>query len=261
MRRTVATVLMTVTLFLSGALIAFLQGSEVHAAGDVDDIAVTDQKDRAVKAFARDVAEENGVAFSEATESEILPVFSGTNGSQGNALVLTNTVGNTVTKDVFMFMDDEGAMALDPTNAYREENLRSGTTVNFPSNEKYVVHGTAVYNVQIDPSSFFSYYQPVGAYYVYYKNSPCNVGRIRLEYITDGFAYSYPGFTLLDMNEVTYVIAVDKYNPLNSTSYSKTQPYPSNWVISVAAGSPFVGKFLTFYCVVDGAVRTATIPF
>ena len=133
-------------------------------------------------------------------------------------------------------------------------STRAGSTVEFPPlswDGRYVIRGTAVYN-QYSDGLFSSFYQPIGAYFIYQKYESCTVSNIEMLYICDGFEYSYPGFEDLDSSELEYVITVTKSSPAESTMYSTTKEYNTNRVIYTDSGSPFVGQFLTFNTVVDG---------
>lgn len=193
--------------------------------------------------------EQTGVDITNESTIQLVPISSSQE-TQNTALVITNTVGNIVTKDVLMMVTDEGV----GFEQGGDVSTRAGSTVEFPPlswDGRYVIRGTAVYN-QYSDGLFSSFYQPIGAYFIYQKYESCTVSNIEMLYICDGFEYSYPGFEDLDSSELEYVITVTKSSPAESTMYSTTKEYNTNRVIYTDSGSPFVGQFLTFNTVVDG---------
>lgn len=193
--------------------------------------------------------EQTGVDITNESTIQLVPISSSQE-TQNTALVITNTVGNIVTKDVLMMVTDEGV----GFEQGGDVSTRAGSTVEFSPlswDGRYVIRGTAVYN-QYSDGLFSSFYQPIGAYFIYQKYESCTVSNIEMLYICDGFEYSYPGFEDLDSSELEYVITVTKSSPAESTMYSTTKEYNTNRVIYTDSGSPFVGQFLTFNTVVDG---------
>lgn len=193
--------------------------------------------------------EQTGVDITNESTIQLVPISSSQE-TQNTALVITNTVGNIVTKDVLMMVTDEGV----GFEQGGDVSTRAGSTVEFPPlswDGRYVIRGTAVYN-QYSDGLFSSFYQPIGAYFIYQKYESCTVSNIEMLYICDGFEYSYPGFEDLDSSELEYVITVTKSSPAESTMYSTTKEYNTNRVIYIDSGSPFIGQFLTFNTVVDG---------
>lgn len=193
--------------------------------------------------------EQAGVSVTDESIIQLVPISSSQK-TQSRALVITNEVGNTITKDVLLMATDEGV----GFEQGGDVSTRAGSSAEFPPlswDGRYVVRGTAVYN-QYSDGLFSSYYQPTDVYFTYQKYKNCTVNSIELLYICDGFEYSYPGFNSLGDTEREYIITVSKSSPAPSTMYSTSRPYSSNRVIFTASGSPFVGQFLTFNTVVDG---------
>ena len=200
--------------------------------------------------------EQTGVDITNESTIQLVPISSSQE-TQNTALVITNTVGNIVTKDVLMMVTDEGV----GFEQGGDVSTRAGSTVEFPPlswDGRYVIRGTAVYN-QYSDGLFSSFYQPIGAYFIYQKYESCTVSNIEMLYICDGFEYSYPGFEDLDSSELEYVITVTKSSPAESTMYSTTKEYNTNRVIYTDSGSPFVGQFLTFNTIIDGKSEGYTV--
>lgn len=184
------------------------------------------------------------------------------------ALMITNTNGSTVTKDILVFVTDESTsgssnsiinslMAGDTYSSIKSGDSKNGYSFSkdYPLNgTKYVVHGTAVYDYYRNTTGSINIYHPIGAYFTYKKNSPCNISNICLSYATVGSIYSIPpGNTALGKytSENPYLIKVNKSNPETSTMYSTTREFTANRGIALF-GTPDPGNYLTFTINVDG---------
>ena len=176
-------------------------------------------------------------------------------GQNGSGIVVTHTEGSIVTKDAFMFVDDNGVMDVEEEieTYVANSSFRSGTTKTFAENAKYVVRATAVYEQR--PESFDgikSFYQPIGAYFTYNKNKSCSITSMTLQYLTQGFEYNYPQYTLANNEYFQYPITVfSPANPAESTMYSKTDQYRSDRVIFISVG-PLSGMSMNPFVTVDG---------
>lgn len=200
--------------------------------------------------------EQTGVDITNESTIQLVPISSSQE-TQNTALVITNTVGNIVTKDVLMMVTDEGV----GFEQGGDVSTRAGSTVEFPPlswDGRYVIRGTAVYN-QYSNGLISPYYQPIGAYFTYQKYEDCTVNNITMLYICDGYEYSYPGFESLGDSELEYVITVEKSSPRQSTMCSTTKEYNKSRVIKADTGSPFVGQFLTFNTIIDGKSEGYTV--
>lgn len=197
--------------------------------------------------------EEAGVPVCDDSDIQLLPVESSANGT-GEALVVTNTDGPTMTKDVLLLVDDDGEAGLEKSG---DVSTRAGSTAEFPPlswDGRYVVRATAVYDV-----FNYSYYRPTAAYFTYKKYQECNLTAIRVHYTCGGFWYSYLGFQKVDPNEVEYVITVNQPNPVPSTMYMTNRTFPySNRVIN-PTGSLSAGQYLTFDIQIDRVWNDYTV--
>lgn len=215
-----------------------------------------------------DYLKENGITVKDDSIIEILPIKEEMGGltedSYNTILCVTNIDGDTVYKDVLITFtkDDNGSLTIFdvPTNL-NDIHPTAGTTIEFPPDswdDRLTIRGTAVYNLYSD--GFWTYYQPYGCYFTYTKKSGITVSYISVEYICDGFVYTYPAFKPLNY-EVEHVVGVYKYNPAPNTMYSNTNYFDSDKVIDVSSGSPFVGNFLTFHYTIDGKTYGYTVKF
>lgn len=203
---------------------------------------------------------ENDVFLDNSSIVQVLPVKSKYGNNKGDALVITNQSGNTVTKDILLLVGADGTTTSQIHNPGDVSPMGS-TSADYPPTSwdgRYVIHGTAVYE-QYSHNWVGCYYRPTGAYFSYRKYKACTVGSIWIKYICDGMDYSYPGFTPLGGDEIVNVITVVRTNPAEGTTYSKSQPYATDRVIMTGSGSPMVGQFLTFWALVDGKEDTYTV--
>lgn len=86
-----------------------------------------------------------------------------------------------------------------------------------------------------------------------------DVLNVLVEYIADGFLYSYPGYVNLGLDEYKHTTTAYKMNPTAGVTYTGTNYFASDRVLSTSAGSPFVGHFLTFYNTINGSLDTYTL--
>ena len=214
-------------------------------AGDKD-IPLTSATGSEISSSLKQCLEELDVYVDAETKIELSPTISSARSSGGNALIITNADEGTITKDVLLFVDDEGNVGLDDLN---EITPRAGITVPSDSSEKRLtIRGTAVFN-EIDGLD----YQPQGAKFTYKKNKECDVSNICVSYITDGYKYSYPDKEQLSTDITTYIIEVDEDNPYPSTIYAKSRPFPSTMYLHIGTGGVgMIGMFLNFSWTIDG---------
>ena len=125
-------------------------------------------------------------------------------------------------------------------------------------NGDYIVHATA--SAEIFSDGIFTYYKPYGCEFYYENYAGVSISSIEVEYICDGFLYSYPGFDYLDLDEYVHVVSVYKSNPVAGTAYRNTNSFPySDKVLYLSSGSPSVGNFITFSTYVNGELETYTV--
>lgn len=193
------------------------------------------------------VIQDLGVEVEESTKIQIISVTSQARSRDGNALVVTSENGETMTKDVFLLVEEDGLGSFEIPSG---DNSRSSGSASYPPTSwdgRYVVRATATYDLYTRPEP---YYRPLSVSFRYVKDKPCTVNIVNVLYISNGWEYAYPGFTYLGGDAVEYVISVRQLNPVEGTTYSSSRPYSSNKVIG--PGGAFGGQFLTFEVEVDG---------
>lgn len=210
--------------------------------------------------------EENGVEVNNQATFELVNVESATNtrstAKRGTALCMTTVNGDTVTKDVLLaFKEDEnGNSVLDNSFNRQAMQPRSGQTVDYPPLDwdgRYVVHGTAVYNVKYQPNTYIPIYQPTGCYFTYQKYSTVSVSSISVLYICDGVKWNWSSFADTGVED-TWTITASKSNPVVNTMYSTTRQYSSSYGLFTETGFGH-GNFLTFQCVANGVHDDYTV--
>ncbi len=172
------------------------------------------------------------------------------------AIQVTNSFGTTVIQDILLFagdcsIDDQNS-GISPMSSYTQD---------YTYNNLVVIHGTAVYTkIEVVESaiSYSYYYQPIGVYFRYDKLKDCNVSYISVDYICDGYVYSYPGFT--ELGETINSIVVEQYNPRVSYMYSKTDQYPTDRVIRPERAYED-GHFFNFTFTINGSTYSDVINF
>jgi len=205
------------------------------------------------------VLSENGASIEEDTIVEVIPI----NDSEDKAICVTNIVEDEVEKDIFIsYVEDENNnMVVDNSVAnVLAQGPDYDMEASFPPlswNGDYIVHATATAALYSD--GFWTYYKPYKCSFYYENLAGVSVSRIQVQYIADGFLYSYPGFEDLDLDEYEHVVTVNKTNPVAGTTYSNTNYFASNRVLWTTSGSPMVGHFLTFYNYVNGELDTYTV--
>lgn len=214
-------------------------------------------------ALVQNFLDNNNIDSSDWSEYNYAEVIS-SNGNESSALCLTTTEDDIVKKDIILMVgeDKDGNYTpIDIQNTLEGVSTLSGSSADYPPESwdgRYIIHGTAVYNLRYN-SSGISFYQPTGCYFTYKKiNSSVTVSYISVKYICDGIVYTYPGFSNQNYEEV-FTIQVARNNPAVNTMYSKTQNYSSSKVLMTHSGSPMVGNFLTFNATVNGTSDDYTV--
>ncbi len=205
------------------------------------------------------VLSENGAPIEADTVIEVIPL----NDSEDKAICVTNIVEDEIEKDIFIsYVEDENNnMVVDNSMA---NILAQGPDYDMEAlypplswNGDYIVHATATAALYSD--GFWPYYKPYKCSFYYENMANVSISQIKVEYIADGFLFSYPGFEDLDLDEYVHVVTVNKYNPVEGTIYSNTNYFASNRVLMTTSGSPFVGHCVTFYNYVNGKLDTYTV--
>ena len=190
-----------------------------------------------------EMLEEEGIAVTEDTTIQLVPLSSPQRSNSGNVLVITNQEGAIVTQDTLLLVSDDGVGFADMNDV-----MSRGSDGTDHENDKMMVHGVATYERHTDVSVF---HRPLKASFSYKKYKTCDVSAITFAYECTGGIYSYPDYKY-QHKDTTYRIRVDKVNPVASRTYSKSSPYPSDRVICTSSGAGGAGNTITYNVVVDG---------
>ena len=197
--------------------------------------------------------EEAGVPVSSNTKIEIRPVIEGS--KSGNVILVTNQVNDKIRKDVVALVMDNGELAVSDLRQIAAASV-SSTPINY-NGVKVNLTATAYYYRYYNSADFSDhYFRPQKVTFSYTKKSSCNVTRIEVKYITDGYQYSYPGFTNLNLPEYVHSIVCDVPYPSVSTTYIKTKAYRSDRVIYVngTAGGLGSNMYVTLNVYINGSL-------
>lgn len=212
--------------------------------------------------LVKDQIEETGVTVNDTTLIELVaPPQNMTRSSTGqeisSAVVVTNVVGNTVTKDFIL-------PGYDDSIGFLNEDIpmtRAGYSIDYDWNANFTVRGTAVFNHLPKSTTFYTCYQPIGVYFTYQKNtSSADIRSIEVKYNCDGAVYTYPGYSSLGYN-VEYEIPVKRISPAENTMYSKSDPYDTDKVIFTGVGGSYASQYLTFTVNDSGTEYRQTFRF
>lgn len=233
------------------------------AALQVEDVSLPDVLvgEEAVSEELRAELEENGIQFNAETQVRLIaPVSQGRSAdSSGNALIITNTDGESLTTSAVLFYNDSGLMSFEHAE---NGKARGSQRYDFPLNDKtrkYVVYATAyfdAYNSDKRPLSTGQgarYVRPLDLQVFVQKNNPCTIEQITVEYITCGFECTYPGFVTIggDWDYVDWNMKVSEEFVSVNTVYQDRNPYYSDRVIDIFGGV-VVGHMLDIRVIVDG---------
>jgi len=203
------------------------------------------------------------------TRSSLIEVIPSISSQTGDALVVTNIIGNSIEKN-FTIAIGENNNVLDitvPDDSMASPTDSSVIEYPFPEwDDRLTITATARYNRYSDPDYGLSmYFQPLSASMRYSKGTTCTVARIQTIYICQGPAYSYPGFVMQGSSNVTHSIPITISSPIENLTYSNyNQPYSSSRVIYTGlnnAGLYTTGQYMTFNYTVDGDVCEYTYRF
>lgn len=160
-------------------------------------------------------------------EHSLIEVASVESENGGKALIVTNTNGNLITKDVVVVVDEDGNIG-DITAANEEKLMpRAGGTGEFNYKNKITIRATAVFE-QYTHGTASLLFRPIGAYYTYSKNSSCTVSYINATYYCVGIEYTWPGFSPISYNDFEHSVEVTQDNPSPNTIYSAVNEYRPN---------------------------------
>lgn len=253
-------ILLSVILFSFTTMQAMAATTEKVDMPVFSETAIVSMRASNVSKTAIEVLEENGAVIDNDTLIEVLNV----NETEDTAICVTNINDGIMEKDIFIsyIENEENNLVIDNSFA---EALANGydydMSASFPPiswNGDYIVHATA--SAEIFSDGIFTYYKPYGCEFYYENYAGVSISSIQVEYICDGFLYSYPGFEYLDLEEYIHVVSVSKSNPVVGRVYSSTNTFPySDKVLYTSSGSPMIGNFLTFYIYVDGELESYTV--
>lgn len=202
--------------------------------------------------------ENNGAEINDDTVVEVLPV----NGTTDTAVCITNVENNIETKDIFLAYEknDDNEFVIDNTLANDYIIVESEAGANFERySSDFVVHATAKRVVHTNYISYF--YKPYGCDFYYDNNSGVNVTSITVDYVSRGVLYTYPGYEYTGENYNHQVHNVRIW-PIAGVTYSTTNYFYTDRVLSTDGGDVFVGQYLVFYVTLenDSTNREASIP-
>lgn len=205
------------------------------------------------------VLAESGAEIHADTQLQLVPLSTKTGMySVGQALVITNQSGATVTKDVIIpmgdstvgFLSDEWQSTID----YTDDDIGVGW------NEKIIICGSASfikYKKAVGPGT---YYRPLSAAFSYQKEDvedDVSVRYIDMRYTCDGYLYTWPDYEMAGPYEFAYTIQVYAYEPEELTEYSEYSPIPDDRVIGKAGA--FAGNHMTFDTEINGRYDGITV--
>lgn len=179
-------------------------------------------------------------------------------------LMITNENDSTVTTDVLLAFDSDGNFAsILPVENGTVSPLAGGGAY-LPNDGSNLIRGTAVYNKvyrEDDPLGFHPYYQPVSMYFIYYANGVDTLSFARVDYQTEGFEYTYPGFQDVSNGEtIMYVISRSQTDPASNTICHAIDEYRTDRALYIAGGAPDVGHFFSFRLTINNKTVTGTVP-
>ncbi|MCR4949921.1 MAG: hypothetical protein K6A40_01210 [Solobacterium sp.] len=200
-----------------------------------------------------ELLEEAGVPITDKTRVELRSVVNSS--KSGNVLLVTNYENESVRKDIVSIINEDGELAI----SNLEELAASVSSTQIPyTGEKLTFTATAYYYRYFNPADFSDHYiRPKKVSFSWSKKTNVslpNVTKIYVNYVTDGYQYSYPGFTDLNLPEYVWSISRTKTNPSVNTVYSSTNEYRSDRVIWVGGSSWGLGSnmYVTFNIYIDG---------
>lgn len=207
---------------------------------------------------AQNFLESHGANITTNTLIEILPILN----TNDTAVCLTNTNDNTIEREVYIaYVEDEDQNlvvdnSLAEVLAQGPDYGRPGSYPSLTDDGRYIVH--AVATSALYENGIYRYYKPYKCQFYYNNYAGVTVNSIKVQYIADGFLYSYPRFTSLGIEYVHNVI-VNQSNPVEGYVYGNTNYFVTDKVLMTDSGSPTVGHYLTFTNVVNGTTVTYTL--
>ena len=198
-----------------------------------------------------------GYKIQSDTLIEVLP----SNAGEGaTILVITNSDGQELTKDMLIAIGHDGAVGSFLSYiGVSEMNTRDsgGQNVDIFNNSTFIATFTATYRTPVSLAEDLRathLIQPVNVKFKYSDNSNTHtVTRVYASHCCSGFELTYPGLEQITVgpNMFLYEIILAKNNPRNNNNYTRTAEYRSDRVISVFSGNS-VYHLIDWELVVDG---------
>lgn len=228
--------------------------NEVSSSETVSNVKTFSEIPEAAKQFL----ESRGSHITTNTLVQVLPIID----TNDTAICLTNTNGNTIERDVYIaYVEDEDQNlvvdnSLAEVLAQGPDYGRPGSYPSLTDDGRYIVH--AVATSALYENGIYRYYKPYKCQFYYNNYAGVTVNSIKVQYIADGFLYSYPGFKNLG-EEYVHSVIVNQSNPIEGYVYGNTNYFVADKVLMTDSGSPTVGHYLTFTNVVNGVSVTYTL--
>lgn len=199
-----------------------------------------------------DILSDGNIDVNDSTIIELTPADSGA----GNAIIVTNTRGNVIEKNIVAVMDAEGNLPITDLQQLRGLGYNN-QSISYTENSIHIIMYGHAYYYRYSDGTFTRYFRPMQASFSYVRKqgySNANVTYLKLRYATVGTKYTYPGFVQQGSGLYTHIITVEKNSPLAGTIYSKSSPLTSGYVL-YAPDDPSgmgTGMWITVYGTVDG---------
>lgn len=172
------------------------------------------------------------------------------------AIIITNRVGCTVTKDIIQVMEPE---SLEMNNQSKIQNSffvnNRGAADYYDLNGKYIVHGVVTYDTYYDSEWHKAYFRPLSAKFRYTKNSACSVTYIEISYNGFGNIYNVSDYSFSHWGE--HYIYVNRNNPVAGIYYETTNPYTLGKAFDFWEG--LCGESIYFFVTCDGSSQSYSI--
>lgn len=203
------------------------------------------------------------VPVTSKTLIEILPMESS---DASTVLSVTNTDGNSVIKDIFVAVNEDGEFEEITPIDENASMLMGGSNIYLPDNSSSLIRATATYNVFSkgnDPLNLVPYYQPTALSFIYYPNGVDTVSYAWINYECYGFEFTYPGFVDVSGGVPhTHNIVIAQSNPSSNYAYYKSNPYRTDRVLLTGSGyAGLVGHFINFNLTINGSTTQNSVRF
>ncbi len=204
------------------------------------------------------VLTENGADIDSETIIEVLNIDS----SDDTAICVTNVENGIVAKDVYIaYAEEENDLVVDNTMAEVITRAVDHTeSASFPPlswDGSYIVHATATMSAYTS-NNLLTYYKPYRCSFYYENFTGVTVNSISVEFISQGYLYTYPGYQSTGV-EYRHLVTASKTSPAAGVTYTGTNYFASDRVLWVGTGSVESGMYLTFLNYINGSLDTYTV--